>query len=61
MQRIYINDNWYFTKNYTDDLLNPDADLSELRRCGFHTVCVNCPTAILMKCLCSSFADTDAV
>ena len=40
MQRIYINDNWYFTKNYTDDLLNPEADLSELQKVRIpHSVC----------------------
>ena len=40
MQRIYLNDNWYFTKNYTEDLLNPEADLSELEKVRIpHNVC----------------------
>lgn len=40
MQRIYLNDNWYFAKNYTEDLLNPDADLSELEKVRIpHSVC----------------------
>ena len=40
MQRIYLNDNWYFARNYTEDLLNPEADLSELRKVRIpHTVC----------------------
>ncbi len=55
MQRIYLNDNWYFTKNYTEDLLNPEADLSELEKVRIPTMCVNCPYSNLMKCLCSSF------
>ena len=40
MQRIYLNDNWYFARNYTEDLLNPEADLSELRKVRIpHSVC----------------------
>ena len=40
MQRIYLNDNWYFARNYTEDLLNPEADLSELRKVRIpHNVC----------------------
>ena len=39
-QRIYLNDNWYFTKNYTEVLLKPDADLSELEKVRIpHNVC----------------------
>ena len=61
MQRIYLNDNWYFARNYTEDLLNPEADLSELRKVRIpHSVC-ELSYSNLMKCLCSSFADTDAV
>ena len=40
MQRIYLNDNWYFTNNYTEALLEPDADLSELEKVRIpHSVC----------------------
>lgn len=40
MQRIYLNDNWYFARNYTEDLLNLEADLSELRKVRIpHSVC----------------------
>ena len=40
MQRIYLNDNWYFARNYTEDLLNPETDLSELRKVRIpHSVC----------------------
>ncbi len=40
MQKIYLNDGWYFTKTYSDALLAADADLSGLEKVRIpHTVC----------------------
>ena len=40
MKRIYLNDNWYFTKNYTEALLKLDADISRLEKVRIpHSVC----------------------
>lgn len=40
MDRIYLNNDWYFTPEYTDALLAADADLSGLEKVRIpHTVC----------------------
>lgn len=40
MQRIYLNDNWYFTRHYTENLLKKDTDISELEKVRIpHSVC----------------------
>ncbi len=40
MDRIYLNDGWYFTREYTQDLLAADTDLSGLSQVRIpHTVC----------------------
>lgn len=39
-ERIYLNDNWYFTRNYSSQLLEPDYDISSLEKVRLpHTVC----------------------
>ena len=40
MQRIYLNDDWYFTGEFTDKLLASDMDMGELQKVRIpHTVC----------------------
>lgn len=40
MQRIYLNDEWYFTEEYTEGLLAADAELSGMQQVRVpHTVC----------------------
>lgn len=40
MQRIYLNDDWYFTGEFTNDLLAPDMDMGKLQKVRVpHTVC----------------------
>lgn len=39
-KRIYLNDDWYFTREFTEDLLRDDFDLSGLEQVRIpHTVC----------------------
>lgn len=40
MQRIYLNDDWYFTGQYTDELPATDMDMGKLQKVRIpHTVC----------------------
>ncbi len=40
MNRIYLNDGWYFTKHFTEDIVKRDADLSRMEQVRIpHTVC----------------------
>ena len=43
MARIYINDGWKFTENYTDELLTDSYDLEKLEEVRLPHTCKEVP------------------